>query len=92
MVDDKSSELLLTLRSKTAVSTCSKLLLELVDTSSRIDVLQLSGIEGVTLITNVDLQLGPHTASLETVAATTTNSRLLIIRVNAVFHGVFQMV
>jgi hypothetical protein len=26
------------------------------------------------------------------VAATTTNSRLLIIRVNAVFHGVFQMV
>ena len=89
---DNRSSSLFALGSKTAIGASSKFLLEFVDTSSRIDVLQLSGIEGMTLITNVELQLGPHTASLETVAATTTNSRLLIIRVNAVFHGVFQMV
>ena len=50
-----SSKLLIALGSKTAVSTCCKLLLELINTTSRINVLQLSGVERVTLITNVDL-------------------------------------
>jgi len=87
-----SSKLLLALGRKTAVSACCKLLLELIDTSSSINVLQLSGVERVTFITNVDLQLRPHAASLETVSATAGNSRILVIWMNAVFHGVFQMV
>ena len=87
-----SSKLLLALTGKAAVSTCRKLLLELVNTSSSINVLQLSGVERVTFITNVDLHLGPHATSLETIAATAGNSRVLVIRMNAVFHGVFQMV
>ncbi len=92
MLRANSSKLLLALGGKTAVSTCCKLLLELINTSSRINVLQLSGVERVTFITNVDLQLGPNAASLETAAATAGNSRVLVIWMNAVFHGVFQMV
>ena len=92
MLRANSSKLLLALGGKTAVSTCCKLLLELINTSGRINVLQLSGVERVTFITNVDLQLGSDAASLKTVAATAGNSRVLVIWMNAVFHGVFQMV
>ena len=87
-----SSKLLLALGGKTAISPCRKLLLELVNTSSSINVLQLSGVERVTFITNVDLHLGSHATSLESIAATAGNSRVLVIWMNAVFHGVFQMV
>lgn len=92
MVRANRSKLLLALGGKTAVGTCCKLFLELIDTSSSINVLQLSGVERVTFVANVNLQFGPDAASLETAAATAGNSRLLVIWVNAVFHGVFQMV
>ena len=87
-----SSKLLLALGGKAAISPCRKLLLELVNTSSSINVLQLSGVERVTFITNVDLQFWAHAASFETIATTTGDSGLLVIWMNAVFHGVFQMV
>ena len=90
MVRGQSHGLLLALLLKATVGACRKLLLELVDSSSCINVFQLARVKRVALIANIDLQFGSHTARLETVAATTGHSRFLIIRVNAVFHGVFQ--
>lgn len=89
---DNRSSSLFALGSKTAICASSKFLLEFVDTSSRINVLQLSGVKRMTLIANVDLQFGPYTAGLECGPTTAGNRRLLIIGVNAVFHGFFQIV
>ncbi len=73
---------------KAAVGSGSKLLLELVDPASRVDVFQLPGVKGMTFIANVDLQLGADTSSRERVATTTANGGFLVIGVDAVFHGV----
>ena len=70
-----------------AIGSGGKLLLKLVDATSRVDVLQLPGVEGMAFITNVDLQLGTHAAGREGVAATTGYGRFLVLRVDAVFHG-----
>ena len=86
----QSHGLLLALLLKAAVGACCKLLLELVDSPSRINVFELARVKRVTLIANIDLQFRSHAACLESVAATAGHSRFLIIWVNAVFHGVFQ--
>ena len=92
MVRGRSHCLLLALACKATVGARCKFLLELVNSSSRIDVFQFTGVKRVTLVANIDLQFWSNAASLETVAATTGHGRFLIIWVNAVFHGVFQMV
>ena len=92
LVRGQSHGLLFALLRKATVGACCKFLLELVDSSSRVNVFQLAGVKGMTLIANIDLQFWSNAACLETVAATAGHGRFLIIWVNAVFHGVFQMV
>lgn len=41
----------------------------------------------MTLVTDIDLQLGPDAARLERVAATASHGRFLVLGVDAFFHG-----
>lgn len=81
------------LRLEARVSTRSELLLELVDSTRGVDVLQLAGVERMALAANVDTHLASASrrASREGISAATNDRRDLIIGVNAVFHGVFSL-
>ena len=70
-----------------AVGTCGKLLLELVDSTSRINKLQFTGVERVAIIANIDLQLRSRAASCERVTTTAFNGCFLVVWVDAFFHG-----
>jgi len=68
------------------VGSGSKLLLELVDSTRRVNELQLSGVKRMAFAANVDLQLRPNAAGFERRAATAGHGRGLVFRVNSVFH------
>ena len=69
-----------------AVVASTKLLGELVDPSGRVNKLQFAGVERVTVIANIDPQLGLYATSLKRIAATTSNGCVLVIRVDSLFH------
>ncbi len=77
---------LLRLLLQAAVGAGSKLLLELVDPPSRIDVFQLAGVKGMALAANVDLQLGTHATRLEGVSTAARDRRFLVFGMNIGFH------
>ena len=60
--------------------------MKLLDTPRCIDVLQLSSVERVAAVTNIDLQLFPRAASLKGITATTFHGRFKVFGVDAVFH------
>ena len=82
------------LRLQARVGSSRKLLLELIDSTSGVDVLQLAGIERMALAANVDAHLATASrrAGREGISTATNDRSFLIIRVNAVFHGVFLYV
>jgi len=71
---------------KAAIAARGKLLLELVDPARRVDVLQFAGVERMTCVTNVDLELGFDAAGGKGVATTAGHRRFLILGMDAVFH------
>ena len=74
-----------------AVVASTKLLGELVDPSGRVNKLQFAGVERVTVIANIDPQLGLYATSLKRIAATTSYGCVLVIRVDSLFHRSFLM-
>jgi hypothetical protein len=72
-----------------SVRTGSKLLGKLVNSASRINELQLAGVERMAFATNVDTNLAAsgRTSSNKGVSATAGDCGDLIIGVDAVFHG-----
>ena len=64
-----------------------KLGLELLDTTGRVDVLQLAGEEGMAGRANIDLQLLAGAARREAVAAAAGDNRGDVIGVDAFLHG-----
>lgn len=68
------------------ICSSSKLVLELFDSTSRVDILQLAGVERMAFAANVDPEFLSDTSSLETIAATTAHCGLLVIGMDAVFH------
>lgn len=71
---------------KTGVSTRGELILELFDPTGGINELELSGVERVADIANVDLEFFAGTASSETVSATACHLGFVVFWVDAVFH------
>ena len=71
---------------KTGVSTRGELVLELFDPTGGINELELSGVERVADIANVDLKFFAGTASSETVSATACHLGFVVFWVDAVFH------
>ena len=69
-----------------AVVASAKFLLELVDSSGGVNKLQFAGVKRVTLVANVDSQLGANAASLKRIATTAGYGRVLVIRVDTLFH------
>lgn len=78
--------LCLFLRCQAAVAARGELLLELVDPTSRVDVFQLAGVERMTRVANINLQLGSNAASGEGIAATASHRGFLVFGMDAVFH------
>ena len=74
-------------RLQTCVSTSRELVLELLNSSSRIDVLELAGVERMASIANIHFQFLADTAGLKRIAATTGDQRFLIVGVDSVFHN-----
>ncbi len=64
-----------------------KLVLELLNTASRIEELQLTGEERMASRTNVDAQILAGTARNERIATAARNRGLVILGVNARLHG-----
>lgn len=61
--------------------------LELLDTTSGIDVLEFAGVERMALTANVDLQFLADASCFEGISATASYGSFLIVRVDAVSHG-----
>ncbi len=68
------------------VTRSGELVLKLFDPSRRVDKLQFAGVERMTEVADVDLQLGTSAARGERVSTTTLHLRVNVIRVNAFFH------
>lgn len=60
--------------------------LELFDSAGGVDVLQLTGVERVASVANVDFEFLPRATRLECVPTTAGDRRVEVIRMNAVFH------
>jgi hypothetical protein len=71
---------------KTGVGTSRELVLELFDTTRRVDELQLSGVERMANIAYVDLQLFASAPRFEAVAAAASDLSFEVFGVDAVFH------
>ena len=78
---------LLTALLQACIAAAGELVLELLNTSSRVDILQLARIERMASVANVDLQFLAGTSGLERVPTTAADCRVEVFRVNAVFHG-----
>ena len=63
-----------------------KLVLELLDTASRIDELQFARVEGMADAADIDLQLLTGAARVELVASTAGNAGFVVFGMDAVFH------
>lgn len=88
LLDTTTAQLLLFLLwlLKTCIRTSRKLLLELVDTSRRVDELQLAGVERMASVANVDLQFWHSATSRKRIAATAGDRRFLVVGVNIGLH------
>lgn len=71
---------------KTGVGTSRELVLELFDSTRRVDELQLSGVERMANIAYVDLQLFASAPRFEAVAAAAGDLSFEVFGVDAVFH------
>lgn len=71
---------------KTGVGTSRELVLELFDSTRRVDELQLSGVERMANIAYVDLQLFASAPRFEAVAAAASDLSFEVFGVDAVFH------
>lgn len=72
---------------ETAVGPGGKFLLKLINPSGCVHILELACVKRMTLIANVDLQLRSDAAGREGVTATAGYGCVLVIRMDAVFHG-----
>src|SRR5579863_7545621 len=72
---------------QTGVASRGELVLELLDPSGRVDVLQLARVEGVASAANIDFELGHRATRGERVAATALNGGLKVLGVDALFHS-----
>ena len=72
---------------ETGVSSGRKLGLKFLDATFRVNEFLLARIEGVTDITNIDLQLFACAARGELITTATLNLAYVIFRMNACFHG-----
>jgi hypothetical protein len=71
---------------KTGVSTSGELVLELLDPTGSINELELSGVERMADIANVDLEFLAGAASRKAISATACHLGFVIFWVDAVFH------
>src|SRR3954466_5179338 len=69
------------------VSSRSELVLELLDTTGRIDELQFARVEGMADAADIDLQLLASAARGELVAAAAGDLGFVVFGMDAVFHG-----
>jgi hypothetical protein len=74
------------------VASRRKLVLKLLDSPSRVDVLQLPCKEGMAQVADVDLQFLPCTSSRKLVSATASDSRIDVVWMNAVLHCRFPAI
>ncbi len=74
-------------RLKRSVGASSELVLELLDPTCGVNKLQLAGVERVANIANVHFQFLAGAAGDKAVPATARYRDLLVIRMNAIFHG-----
>ena len=63
-----------------------KLVLELFNTPGRVDKLNTSGVERMASVANIDFEFRLRTTRHKGVAATASNLRFHILRMNLVFH------
>ncbi len=73
------------------IRAAGKLTLELLDPTCCIDVLQLAGVERMTRITDIDLELFTCAASLKRIATAAGDGCLDVLGVDAVFHFAFPV-
>lgn len=71
---------------KAGVGACCEFVLKLLDPTSRVNELQLAGVERVADIANVDLEFLAGAAGAEAVPATAGHFGFEVLRVDAIFH------
>ena len=69
------------------IRSSSELVLELLDSTGGVNILELASVKRMAFTANVDFQLFANTSRLKRVPATAGDGRFLIIGMDAVFHG-----
>jgi hypothetical protein len=72
---------------QTGISSGREFVLELFDTTGRVDELQLAGVEGMASVADINLQFFAYAARDKRVAATAGNFGLMILGMDVCFHG-----
>ena len=74
---------------QTGITSGSKLVLEFLDSASRINEFQFARIKGVAHIADVDFQLLAGTSSLETVTAAASDLGIVVLGMDVSLHDTF---